>query len=127
MTDIITRLQDAIHLESAAIAPRTSPLIEAAKEAVGEIEALRDMLREVSDDLADEVEGHYQVIKDHPAMKLRYDRDMDSVYRARAMLGNEQSEELDFEQCEHGNPVGVCTVCFMYDQIRANGQSSDSR
>lgn len=32
--DIIRRLSEAIHLESAAIAPKTSALIEAAKQAI---------------------------------------------------------------------------------------------
>lgn len=41
MTDIIVRLSAAIHLESAAIAPQTSALIEAAREAISEIERLR--------------------------------------------------------------------------------------
>lgn len=37
----VARLRAAIHLESAAIAPHTSALIEAAKEAANEIERLR--------------------------------------------------------------------------------------
>ncbi len=40
--DIVQRLRAAIHLESAEISPQTSPLIEAAKEAVVEIERLRE-------------------------------------------------------------------------------------
>lgn len=39
------RLQAAIHLESAAIAPQTSPLIEAAKEMLIEHEKLLEDLR----------------------------------------------------------------------------------
>jgi len=38
------RLRAAIHLESAAIAPQTSPLIEAAKEALAENEKFRSAL-----------------------------------------------------------------------------------
>jgi hypothetical protein len=41
MTDIVERLRTAIHLESAAIAPQTSAMIEAAREAADEIERLR--------------------------------------------------------------------------------------
>lgn len=40
------RLRAAIHMESAAIAPRTSQLIEAAKESVVEIERLQEALRD---------------------------------------------------------------------------------
>ncbi len=54
MTDVIDRLQAAIHLESAAIAPRTSALIEAAKEAIGEIIKLRSLQ---SQPRADELEN----------------------------------------------------------------------
>lgn len=38
------RLRAAIHMESAAIAPRTSPLIEAAKEVLAENERFRSAL-----------------------------------------------------------------------------------
>lgn len=44
MTDVLARLRAAIHLESAAIAPQTSELIEAAKAAIEEIENLRARL-----------------------------------------------------------------------------------
>lgn len=47
---------------------------------------LREMLRECADDLEAEIEGQYSGMKDHPAMKRRYDRDMDTVIRARAVL-----------------------------------------
>ena len=49
MIDVLIRLRAAIVLESAAIAPQTSELIEAAKEAAAEIERLRK-LEEASDD-----------------------------------------------------------------------------
>ena len=42
--DIIIRLQNAIHLESAVIAPQTSELIEAAREAIVVIKELRLLL-----------------------------------------------------------------------------------
>lgn len=41
MTDLVARLRAAIHLESAAIAPASTALIEAAREAAYEIERLR--------------------------------------------------------------------------------------
>ena len=47
---------------------------------------LRVALREVTDDLADMIEGHYKETKDHPAMKERYDRDMAVVIVARMLL-----------------------------------------
>lgn len=48
MTTPAERLAAAIHLESAAIAPQTSPLIEAAKEVLAENERLRDALRDIA-------------------------------------------------------------------------------
>lgn len=54
-----------------------------------ENESLRTMLRECADDLEAEVEGHYSGLKDHPAMKPKYDRDMDSVRRARTLLDSQ--------------------------------------
>jgi len=44
------------------------------------------MLKEVTDSLEAEVEHSYRGVKDHPAMKRRYDRDMEEVHRARKML-----------------------------------------
>lgn len=41
MADIVVRLRNAIHHESAAISPMTTELIEAAREAAYEIERLR--------------------------------------------------------------------------------------
>lgn len=47
---------------------------------------LRVLLKECSDDLADELRGRYNGMLDHPAMKRRYDRDMESVIAARFAL-----------------------------------------
>ena len=51
--DIITRLQSAIHLESAAIAPQTSELIEAAREAIVVIKELRLLLTTAREEAED--------------------------------------------------------------------------
>lgn len=51
-----------------------------------EIELLRASLKECSDELAEMVEYHYTKTKDHPAMKRRYDRDMEPVIKARELL-----------------------------------------
>jgi len=48
--------------------------------------AVVKLLQECADDLADMIEGHYAATKDHPAMKMRYDRDIDPVIRARAEI-----------------------------------------
>jgi len=42
------RLRAAIHMESAAIAPQTSPLLEAAKEVLAENEKMRLFLGEIA-------------------------------------------------------------------------------
>lgn len=47
---------------------------------------LRVALREVTDDLADKIEGEYAHTKDHPDVKRRYDRDMAVVIVARMLL-----------------------------------------
>jgi hypothetical protein len=46
--DIVERIRSAIHLESAAIAPQTSALIEAARAGVAEIERYRSIATEYS-------------------------------------------------------------------------------
>ena len=56
------------------------------QEAADEIERLRALVKTLADDLADEIEGYYQGLKDHPTMKSRYERDMANVYVARRAL-----------------------------------------
>lgn len=48
-----------------------------------EIEKLKALVKELADDLESEVEGRYQSVKGHPAMKPKYERDMEPVRRAR--------------------------------------------
>ncbi len=48
--DIVNRLRTAVHLESAAIAPQTSALIELAREAASEIERLQSLCESLADD-----------------------------------------------------------------------------
>jgi hypothetical protein len=55
-------------------------------EAAAEIERLQALVKTLADDLADEIEGHYQGLKDYPTMKSRYERDMANVYVARRAL-----------------------------------------
>ncbi len=50
------------------------------------IARLEAVLTEVSDDLAGELDGRYAGMLDHPAMKRRYDRDMEPVIKARSLL-----------------------------------------
>lgn len=51
------------------------------------IAALRGSLTECADDLAAEIENRYSHgIKEHPAMKNRYERDMAPIVRAREIL-----------------------------------------
>ena len=47
---------------------------------------LRRIVKDLADELEAEVEHRYASTKDHPAMKDRYDRDMEAVLRARAAL-----------------------------------------
>jgi hypothetical protein len=44
------------------------------------------MLRECADELAAEIGNRYAGVLDYPAMQGRYERDMDTVNRARALL-----------------------------------------
>jgi chromosome segregation ATPase len=60
-----------------------------AMKAQEEIERLREALQECADSLEAYVEHEYVSTKDHPAMKWRYERDMEDVYRARALLKGE--------------------------------------
>lgn len=51
-----------------------------------DIAQLRLALKDCADDLEAEIEARYANTKDHPAMKRRYDRDMETVRRARLLL-----------------------------------------
>jgi hypothetical protein len=57
------------------------------ERAAAEIVALRSALRECADDLAGEIDARNagDMLK-YPTMKARYDRDMEPVVRARALL-----------------------------------------
>lgn len=58
-----------------------------------EVERLRAALKECADDLASELDGRYAGMLDHPAMKRRYDRDMESVISARFLLDGVDEQE----------------------------------
>lgn len=62
---------------------------------------LRVALREVTDDLADMIEGHYRETKSHPAMKERYDRDMAVVIVARMLLKGDDALPPTEPKTEH--------------------------
>ena len=51
-------------------------------------EELRAALKECSDELAEWIGRHYNLLH-YPQEKLRYDREMETVLRARALLKNE--------------------------------------
>ena len=53
---------------------------------VGMVDNLQTVLKDCSEELADQIEGHYAATKEHPAMKRRYDRDMQPVIRARNLI-----------------------------------------
>lgn len=78
--DIVKRLRALVILDEVS---SDNPL---GREAADEIERLRGLLKACADELEDQVEGHYAQTKDHPAMKRRYDRDMQPVLDARAAL-----------------------------------------
>lgn len=47
---------------------------------------LREALEDCTEELGNEILARYSGMLDHPAMKQRYDRDMNSVYAARQIL-----------------------------------------
>ena len=51
-----------------------------------EIGRLRELVKDLADDLESEVEGHYIGVKDHPAMMPKFERDMANVRKARRVL-----------------------------------------
>jgi hypothetical protein len=61
------------------------PTLEQAK-ALPEIKALVEALRECSDDLEAFTRAEYGWPSIHPSMKAKFDRDMQTVVRARAAL-----------------------------------------
>ena len=53
---------------------------------------LREAARDCADELEAEVEDRYLHTKDHPAMRPRYDRDMEAVIAVRAALSPREVE-----------------------------------
>ena len=51
-----------------------------------EVERLRALVRELSDDLAVELDARYEGTLHHHVMKRRCERDMNVIHRARAVL-----------------------------------------
>lgn len=71
------------------LAQMVSAYEAALSAAEARIERLWALLVELADDCEAEVENRYKGIKDHPVMTPRYERDMDTVRRARAALKGE--------------------------------------
>lgn len=67
-----------------------------------EIEKLRALVKVLADDLEMEIEDHYQSVKDHPAVRPKYERDMSNVYAARAFLGTGQEQKLEKPPTKQG-------------------------
>ncbi len=63
-------------------------LFDRAEALAQENARLRELLTECANDLEAEVESRYVRTKDHPAMALRYERDMEPVIAARALIGD---------------------------------------
>lgn len=57
-----------------------------------EVEALRDALRDISDDLAERVDYEYPSRNTYPDSMRRYKRDMEPVEKARALLRGEEDK-----------------------------------
>jgi hypothetical protein len=60
---------------------------------LAENERLRAALKDCADDLESEVKHRYDRIGDHPAMAPKYERDMEPVKAARALLADEQQKD----------------------------------
>jgi hypothetical protein len=97
MTDIVERLRKAAKNETEtlrkAVHGDTSAVRVISDQAADEIERLREALNECADSLEAYVEHEYVNTKDHPAMAWRYERDMEDVYRARALLKKEGKDD----------------------------------
>lgn len=62
------------------------------RAAVARISALEEALRECSEDLAVEIANYYKDTLDYPSQKRKYDRDMEPVLKARALLKGKEKE-----------------------------------
>lgn len=89
MTDLTKRLR-AWAITEQNLGSRANDLLRAAttlETLTQENARLREALEECAEELGNEIRARYSGMVDHPAMKLRYDRDMASVYAARKALG----------------------------------------
>jgi hypothetical protein len=66
-----------------------SLLTETAMAATRSVVGVRAVFQAVTDSLEAEIEARYDKLKDHPAMKPKYDRDMADVLAAKQLLGTE--------------------------------------
>jgi di/tripeptidase len=61
---------------------------------VNAIERAVEAMTDAADELAAEIECRYESTKDHPAMKWRYERDMETVTKARAVAADLRRYEV---------------------------------
>jgi hypothetical protein len=59
------------------------PFVEALKKRDEEIARLRALVKDLADDLEDELRGRYGATMDYPSERRRFERDMVNVYKAR--------------------------------------------
>jgi hypothetical protein len=71
--------------ELSAEIERLTRLLDAFHDGV-EVEQLRALVKALADDLEAELRGHYGPVMDYPSEKQRFERDMEHVYTARAVL-----------------------------------------
>jgi hypothetical protein len=82
----VERLEQSRHDNVWIMVERYADLHSTLAEREAEIERLIHMLAEVTSELEGEIEHRYDRVKDHAAMKPRYERDMSTVREARALL-----------------------------------------
>lgn len=80
-----------------------------------EIERLRAALTECADDLEASVKAEYQGTLDYPSQRRKFERDMEPVRKARALLGADQPAaqlvHVGLDGQPHGGPRAECKQC----------------
>jgi hypothetical protein len=98
---LIENSQRVKQLLKAEIERLRAQLDDAAKEVVAhqeENERLRSLIKDLADDLENEIRDRYRGMLEYPSMLRRFERDMGNVYEAHRVLEGDEPDGDDYAQ-----------------------------